>query len=102
VRNRLWVFIKNTPGWLLWLLAPVHAGVTLLLWLSAARFGQFRLFGSALVDALGGWTDMMRSRREIQVQRVAPVREIARAMSWNPLRLVTRAPDVRPLDRNQP
>lgn len=97
VRNRLWVFLKNTPGWLFWLLSPVHCVVTLLLWLSAARFGQFTVFGRALGDALRGWSEMMASRREVQRARVATTWQIARAMSWNPLRLLTRAPDVRPL-----
>jgi GT2 family glycosyltransferase len=96
VRNRLWVFMKNTPGWLFWLLAPVHALVTLLLWLSSARFGQAGVFFRALRDALAARADMFRSRREIQSSRVVSASTIARAMSWNPLRLLTRAPDVRP------
>lgn len=96
VRNRLWVFLKNTPGWLFWLLIPVHCGITALLWLSAARFGQFNVFGRALSDALRGRDEIMASRRDIQGSRVASVWQIARAMSWNPLRLLTRAPDVRP------
>jgi N-acetylglucosaminyl-diphospho-decaprenol L-rhamnosyltransferase len=97
VRNRLWVFLKNTPGWLFWVLSPVHCAVTLLLWLSAARFGQFTVFGRALGAGLRGWGEMMASRREIQRSRVATTGQIARALSWNPLRLLTRAPDVRPV-----
>jgi N-acetylglucosaminyl-diphospho-decaprenol L-rhamnosyltransferase len=98
VRNRLWVFLRNTPGWLLWLLAPVHALVTVLLWLSAARFGQFKVYGRALRDAFGGWSQIMKSRRDVQAARsVAPSR-IAAAMSWNPMRLLTRAPDIRRVD----
>jgi N-acetylglucosaminyl-diphospho-decaprenol L-rhamnosyltransferase len=97
VRNRLWVFLKNTPGWLFWVLSPVHCAVTLLLWLSAARFGQFTVFGRALGDAGRCWSEMMASRREIQRSRVASTWQIARAMSWNPVRLFTRAPDVRPV-----
>lgn len=100
VRNRLWVFLKNTPGWLFWLLLPVHAAITALLWLSAARFGQFTVFGRALRDALGRRGEMMQSRREIQANRVATTWQMAQAMSWNPLRLLTRAPDVRPLARD--
>lgn len=95
VRNRLWVFLKNTPGWLFWVLSPVHAGITVLLWLSAARFGQFTVFGRALGDALKGRKDMMASRRDIQASRIASTWQIARAMSWNPTSLLTRAPDVR-------
>ncbi|WP_417488830.1 glycosyltransferase family 2 protein [Maricaulis sp.] len=102
VRNRLWVFMKNTPGWLFWVLSPLHAGVTALLWLSAARFGQFTVFGRALRDALKGRHAMMASRRDIQHARVTSPSTIARAMSWNPARLLTRAPDVRPMSAARP
>jgi N-acetylglucosaminyl-diphospho-decaprenol L-rhamnosyltransferase len=101
-RNRLWVFLKNTPGWLFWVLSPVHCGITLLLWLSAARFGQFAIFGRALRDGLRGRREIMASRREVQRSRVASTWQIARAMSWNPLRLLTRAPDVRTLAPGRP
>lgn len=95
-RNRFWTFFKNTPGWLLWVLAPLHLAMTILLWLSAARFGQFSVFGRAIADALKGWSGLWRKRRAIQARRTVPVRAIGRAMSVNPLNLVTRAPDVRP------
>lgn len=100
VRNRLWVFLKNTPGWLFFLLAPVHAVMTILLWLSAARFGHFTLFGKALRDALRAWPDIMETRRQIQAARAVTPRAIAGAMAWNPLRLLTRAPHVRPVEKS--
>lgn len=95
-RNRLWTFVKNTPALLLPLLAPVHLGVTLLLWLSAARFGQFTLFAKALRDAFAGWPRLMDKRREAQAARTVPALRIAAMMGWNPLNLLTRAPDIRP------
>lgn len=95
-RNRLWTFFKVTPGWLLWVLAPVHLGVTALLWLSAARFGQFTLFAGALKAALAGWPDLMVKRRALQARRAITPLAYARQLSWNPLNLLTRAPDVRP------
>lgn len=96
VRNRLWVFLQNTPGWLFWALLPVHAGVTLLLWLSAARFGQFGLFARAVRDALRGWPEFARSRRTLQAAARVPPSAIARAMTWNPLALLSRKTDIRP------
>lgn len=94
-RNRIWTFFKVTPGWLLWGLAPVHLAVTLLLWLSAARFGQFTLFGKAIRDALAGWPRLMDKRRALQAARSLPALQYAAMMSWNPVNLLTRAPDVR-------
>ena len=94
-RNRLWVFLRDTPGWLFWVLLPAHAGITLLLWLSAARFGQFGLFGKAIWDGLKAWPEISRSRREVQASaRVSPS-AIAAAMTWNPLALFTRQSDIR-------
>lgn len=94
-RNRIWTFFKVTPGWLLWLLAPVHLAVTILLWLSAARFGQFTLFGKALGDAWAGRKRLLEKRRAVQAQRAITVRDYAARLSWNPLKLLTRGVDVR-------
>jgi len=94
-RNRIWTFFKVTPGWLLWSLAPVHLGVTALLWLSAARFGQFALFGRALRDAWAGRAHLMDKRRALQAGRRITVLAYAAQLSWNPLNLLSRAPDVR-------
>lgn len=96
VRNREWVFFRNTPGWLLPVLLPVHLVATTALWLSAARFGQFVLYGTALRDAWTRRGDLSKTRREVQTSvRVKPS-EIASAMVWNPIRLFTRAAGVRP------
>ncbi|MBO6796530.1 glycosyltransferase family 2 protein [Maricaulis sp.] len=97
VRNRLWVFLRNTPGWGLILLAPGHVLATLALWLSAARFGQFRLFGRAIRDGLRDWPRIRRERKALQAQRTVSVRDVLSAMTWNPLALLTRASDTRPL-----
>lgn len=95
-RNRFWTFFKNMPGWLLWVMAPVHIAVTLALWLSAARFGLAGTFGSALKGAIADWPRLMAKRREVQTGRAISSWQAARMMAWNPLRLLTRAPHIRP------
>lgn len=95
-RNRFWTFFKNVPAGLMPVLAPLHLAATLALWLSAARFGQFALFGRAMRDALAGWTPLMAKRREIQSRRAVGAWAVARMMAWNPARLFTRAPHVWP------
>lgn len=100
-RNRLWTFFKVTPGWLLWVLGPVHLGVTALLWLSAARFGQFTLFGKAMRDAWAGRGRLWRKRRALQRGRRLSVTAYAACLSWNPLNLLSRAPDVRARNENR-
>ena len=96
VRNRLWVFLKNMPGWLFWLLAPVHAAATLALWLAAFRAGQSGVFGKAIFDGLRGWPDIMRARRTVQKTRTVPVVALARMLCWDSRKLLTRSPDIRP------
>ena len=98
-RNRIWTFFKVTPGWLLWALAPVHLAVTVLLWLSAARFGQFTLFAKAMKDAWAGRAGLRAKRRAVQAERTVSAAAYAARLSWNPLNLLTRAPDVRPRRR---
>ncbi len=93
-RNRVWTFVKNTPLALLILLGPFHLAATLLLWMSALRFGQFTLFGRALRDALADWPRLMAKRRAIQVRRTINMGELVRIMAWNPLDLLSRAPRV--------
>ena len=95
-RNRLWTFFKVMPGWLVLVLAPGHLAITALLWLSAARFGQFTLFSRAIGDALAGWPALMIKRRALQARRAVTPVAFARMLNWNPVNLFTRAPDVRP------
>ncbi|BDX00663.1 glycosyltransferase family 2 protein [Maricaulis maris] len=102
VRNRLWVFLKNTPGWLFWLLLPGHVLVTGLLWLSSLRFGQGRVFARALGDGLAGRRDIFLTRAEVQKARRVPPSAIARMMNWNPIDLLTRRAKVRLLSRQKP
>ena len=98
VRNRAWVFLRNTPGWLLPVLMPLHIAMTMALWLSAARFGQFGLFARALSAALADWRWIWRTRRELQRKRVVPASRLAAAMCWRPGALLRRSPDIRPVD----
>ncbi|WP_412545511.1 glycosyltransferase family 2 protein [Maricaulis sp. MIT060901] len=97
VRNRLWVFLRNTPGWAFPMLLPFHLAVTLVLWFSAARFGHFTLFARAIWAALRKWPQIMEQRKALQAERTVSVRAILAAMTWNPLALLTRASDTRPL-----
>lgn len=95
VRNRIWVFLKNTPGWLFPLMLPAHVGANLLLLLSSARFGQFRVFWRAVRHGFGGWQQMMKSRRAVQSERRVTASQIAAIQCWSPVKLLSRTADVR-------
>jgi len=101
VRNRLWVFLKNTPGWLFWALLPGHVAITFALWMSSFRFGQGRLFARAIGDALSAREGILASRAEIQTGRSVPAMHVARMMNWNPADLFTRRAKVRPVRKGR-
>ncbi len=94
-RNRLWTWWKNTPGWLFWLTLPLHAGLTLLLWVSSLRFGLGGAFWRGIRDAWAGRERLNAKREAVQKHRKTSICAVAKAMSWNPLGLLTRAPVMR-------
>ena len=81
---------------LLIVLLPLHVSATLAMWVSSARFGQFGVFGRAIKDAMSGWRELRSSRRSIQSRAKVGSWGIARAMAWNPWRLISRSTDIRP------
>jgi GT2 family glycosyltransferase len=96
VRNRLWVFLKNMPGWLLWVLGPFHLAANLALWAAASAKGQSGVYWRALRDGLAAWPQLMTARRSVQAQRRVSCLQFARMMSWHSRQLLTREPDIRP------
>lgn len=91
-RNLIWCFIKNMPWPLFWPLFPLHIGLLVLLWLRLLRLRKAETMGRALRDAWRGWPRAWESRRRIQARRRASAWAIARAVTWDPRELLTRAP----------
>ncbi len=91
-RNRLWVFVKNMPLPLLLAMAPFHAALTLGAWAFSLGRPSFGPTHRALGDGLKGLGAVWRRRRIIQQSRRATTAQIARALCWNPLRALRRAP----------
>jgi N-acetylglucosaminyl-diphospho-decaprenol L-rhamnosyltransferase len=89
-RNRLWLYVKDTPTALLWPTLPFHLIATLGAWLRAVIQGHGKPVGRGLKDALGGLPDILRSRREIQARRRAPASDIAAMMVWSPASALAR------------
>jgi GT2 family glycosyltransferase len=80
-RNLVWAWVKNVPGWRLWLYAPHHLLLTVV---SLFRFGTIRhgrTIVRAKIDALTGLPRALAERRKIQRTRTATGREIVAAMS---------------------
>ena len=89
-RNRLWMCLKNTPPLLLGLTLPIHAAVSLAVWVRAVIQGHGRPVSRGLKDALKGLPEMLRTRRELQAARKATSADVAGLMVWNPLEALRR------------
>jgi N-acetylglucosaminyl-diphospho-decaprenol L-rhamnosyltransferase len=95
-RNRLWVFVKDTPPVLFWLTLPLHLAATALLFARHASKGEFAAPWRGFVAALRGLDIALAARREAQATRRVGSWAIARAMTWNPLALFDRRVVIHP------
>jgi GT2 family glycosyltransferase len=96
-RNRVWVYVKNTPPVLFWLTLPYHLAITALLFISHAKQRQFGPPWRGLMAALKGLPLALAMRREAQAERKVGSWEIAQAMAWSPIALIRRDAVVRPI-----
>lgn len=80
-RNLEWVYVKNTPGWLLALYLPGHLLLLAAAMVRCAQRGQLRVFLKAKADAIRGLTKALQKRRGIQSSRKASISEIHQALS---------------------
>ena len=95
-RNRLWVFVKDTPPVLFWLTLPLHVLATLVLLLRDALRGDIAAPIRGLVAGIGGIGVALAARKEAQATRTVGSWTIARAMTWNPLDLLLRRVFIQP------
>jgi GT2 family glycosyltransferase len=79
-RNPLWVFIKNLPGLLFWLLLPLHVALNMASILLFSVRGQGRVILKSKKDAFLGISRMWRKRRDIQKNCVSSAGEIWKAL----------------------
>ncbi|MBI1209611.1 MAG: glycosyltransferase [Azospirillum sp.] len=97
-RNRIWLFCKNMPQPLFAALLPGHLLLNLLLLVRAWCHGEGRPTWRGQLDGLRGLPALWIERRRVQSRRIAGWREIARGLTWSPLRVLRRSAAVAPLD----
>lgn len=88
-RNLVWTYVKNMPGWLFWLMLPLHLLLNIVSVIYFVLRGQGRVILRAKADAIRGLPRMWRKRRVIQAKRIASVDEIWRVLDkrfWPSLR----------------
>jgi GT2 family glycosyltransferase len=90
-RNRLWVYLKNTPPVLLWLTLPLHMAATAILMARHATRGEIAAPWRGLIAGLEGLPQALRARDEAQKERRVGSLAIARRLSWSPVALFRRS-----------
>tara|TARA_R110000868_G_scaffold43693_6_gene146732 strand:- start:6834 stop:7895 length:1062 start_codon:yes stop_codon:yes gene_type:complete len=101
-RNRIWTYFKDMPLALLLLTLPAHILISVYLIFRSAMFG---CFVSTLRGTWHGFRYALKIRSDNQWRprtRKVSLWSLARSMTWNPLRMNRRQPDVRPLARRTP
>lgn len=82
-RNRIWTYVKDTPGWLFWATLPYHLAVNTWLLVALGRQGLIGPLWRAYVAAAHGLPGVWADRRRVQRLRRASVSEVGRAMAWS-------------------
>ena len=90
-RNRIWLYVKNMPMALLISTLPVHIGLTLLGAIKDTLGGKGGIVWRAIGDAFKGMGPIFRSREHIQVKRQIGALRLAKALTWNPLKIFRRS-----------
>jgi Predicted glycosyltransferases len=81
-RNRLWTIIKNTPGWLLWVVVLLHIVFSAYLIFHLRKSSASALW-KGLLAGIADLPAVWKQRRKIQAARVASIWDIVRAISWS-------------------
>jgi len=79
-RNLVWMFVKDMPGLLFWLLLPLHMMLNLVSIVWFALRGQGGVILRAKRDAVLGLPKMWRKRQQIQRTRLASIGDIWRVL----------------------
>ena len=81
-RNLIWVFVKDMPGFIFWLMLPLHVAMNLagIVWFTLR--GQGRVIVRAKWDAIKGVSKFWRKRARVQSTRRVSLWNILRWLSW--------------------
>jgi N-acetylglucosaminyl-diphospho-decaprenol L-rhamnosyltransferase len=100
-RNRIWTFLKNTPPVLLVLMMPFHILVNLAFLARSIAHDCLGLTWRATLDGFSAWGWIQRARIDQAKRRKVGSWGISKSLTWSPVKLIRRLPDVRPLPIDQ-
>ncbi len=98
-RNRIWTWWKNMPGIVLWPLLPAQLFVSFYLMLRSYTVGIGPSYRRAMRDGYGGLRQFSADRRRLQADRRVRLIDLARALTWSPLKVSRRQADLKPIRR---
>ena len=83
-RNRVWTFLKNTPGLWLWLFLPYHLAANLwLIWRYRSQEGVSGILQRAYADAWRGRAPFLRARRSGNSRAYARLLPLMALTPWS-------------------
>lgn len=89
-RNRLWIYLKNTPTPLLLAGLPLHVALTLAILARGLFTGRFGATWQGLKEAFAGLGTTLDARRSTQATRQASTADLLRTMALNPMTMLGR------------
>lgn len=89
-RNMIWVFLKNMPAPLLFIMLIPNLVMHSLAIVAAARSGRAGLVARAKWHALQGFPEQLAKRKTIQSSRSASLADLLKVMEKSPLSLLRR------------
>lgn len=93
-RNGFWTYIKNMPGRLIWITAPVWFLGTLAILARGLMTGRFSATLRGLTAAFADLGPALAARRALKTRRKASVADITASLSWDPFLFLARKPDI--------
>ena len=89
-RNRIWFMYKNTPFWLYWPFLGLHIFAHIYLLFRMIKVGSVRPYMRAIIDGYKGLGQFKADRRQLQRSRQLGYRDLIRAFTWSPRKIIRR------------
>ncbi len=95
-RNRTWTFFKDMPLVVLFLMLPLHIGLSAGFLVRSMFKGQFRPTRDGIVSSMAGLPRMLAKRQAVQASRRISLAALLKSFTWSPVKFLLRKSDVRP------
>lgn len=101
-RNRIWGWFLNMPLRFVIPLLPFQVAASAYLLVRAMMTGSGGAYARAMRDGYGQLPTILKTRGPRQRNRKVTIAGLAKALTWSPMKVSTRAVTVRPIERTDP